>query len=133
MRILFLPLMLALASPMAHGQTAFPDQPLTEQKQEQRARELFHQLRCEMCQGQTIGDSNAPLAQDMRALVREKVQAGENDKAILAYFSTRYGNDILMRPPLDTHTAPLWFSPLIIILLGGWLLMRYFRHKTRRE
>lgn len=131
MRILFL--ILLLVSPMAYGQTALPDRPLAEQQQEQRARNLFHQLRCEMCQGQTIGDSNALLAQDMRALVREKVQAGENDEAILGYFSARYGSDILMRPPLDARTAPLWLAPLIAILLGGWLLIRYFSRKPRME
>lgn len=132
MRILLF-ILIVLLSPVVYAQTAQPEQPLADYAQEQRARDLFRELRCEMCQGQTISDSNAMLAQDMRALVREKVQAGESDEEILSYFAAHYGNDILMRPPLDPQTAPLWLAPLITILLGGWLLMRYFRRKPRME
>ena len=132
MRILLFVLLL-LISPTAFGQMEQPEQPLAKQAQEQRARDLFYQLRCEVCEGQTIADSNALLAKDMRVLVREKVEAGESNKAILDYFAARYGDDILMRPPLNTHTAPLWLAPLIMMVLGGWFLMRYFSRKSRTE
>jgi len=102
---------------------------LADEAQEQRARELFRELRCEVCEGQTIADSNAPLAQDMRAAVRTKVASGESDEHILGYFSERYGRDILMRPPMDASTAPLWAAPLFVVLLGAWFIMRYFSRR----
>lgn len=105
------------------------ESPLTNAAEEQRARDLFRELRCEVCDGQSIADSNAILAQDMRGAVREKVAQGESDAAILDYFAQRYGREILMRPPLDASTAPLWLAPVFVLLLGGWFLMRYFTRK----
>lgn len=115
----------------AAAQTALPENPLPDAAQEQRARALFSELRCEVCAGQTIGDSNAPLAQDMRSLVRSKVAAHESDEVILGYFATRYGDSILMRPPLNSGTAPLWLGPVFVLLLGGWFLVRYFARKKQ--
>lgn len=132
MRTLLFTLFLLISS-AAFGQMEQSEQPLAEHMQEQRARDLFYQLRCEVCEGQTIADSNALLAKDMRVLVRDKVEAGESDKVILDYFAARYGDDILMRPPLSAHTAPLWLAPLIIMVLGGWFLVRYFRRRSHTE
>lgn len=117
----------------AQAQERHVETQLADDAQEQRARDLFRELRCEVCEGQTIADSNAPLAQDMRSAVREKVAVGESDGDILAYFSDRYGRDILMRPPVDASTAPLWFAPLFVAVLGAWFIMRYFsRRKASR-
>ena len=115
----------------AHAQEQTPEAPLPDTQQEQRARDLFRELRCEVCEGQSVADSNASLAQDMRMLVRGKVAQGESDEAILAYFSERYGRDILMRPPLDGSTAPLWLAPMFVVLLGAWFIMRYFSRKKK--
>lgn len=103
--------------------------PLADMAQEQRARTLFYELRCEVCAGQTIGDSNAALAQDMRVLVRQQIKSGKDDAAILDYFAERYGDDILMRPPLNANTAPLWLAPVFVFVLGGWFIIRYFARR----
>lgn len=125
---MFLLVMLLVAQPLS-AQEALPENALENPQDEARARGLFHLLRCEVCEGQTIADSNADLAQDMRRAVRGKVAAGEEDAAILAYFAERYGRDILMRPPVDITTAPLWLAPLFVILLGVWFIIRYFARK----
>ena len=127
---LFVVLLFCIA-PAAMAQQMQAESPLSDTAQEQRARALFYELRCEVCAGQSIGDSNAALAQDMRILVRQKVAEGASNVEILHYFSSRYGNDILMRPPLNTDTAPLWMAPVFLLLLGGWFLMRYFAQKRK--
>ena len=126
---LFLLWGLLIGCPSAFAQEQTPEMPLENSAQEQHARTLFHELRCEVCQGQSVADSNASLAQDMRMMVREKVAAGESDESILGYFSERYGRDILMRPPMDSSTAPLWLAPLFVVVLGIWFIIRYFSRK----
>ncbi|MBM3617768.1 MAG: cytochrome c-type biogenesis protein CcmH [Alphaproteobacteria bacterium] len=120
-------LMFCLLPYMALAQTLSPDVPLADATQEAQARELFRELRCEVCDGQTIADSNAALASDMRALVRSKIAAGEEKPQILIFFAERYGDAILMRPPVASRTAPLWFAPLGFLILGGFVFARYFR------
>jgi cytochrome c-type biogenesis protein CcmH len=123
-------MLLAFALPLsAMAQEMRAEQPLPDSAQEQRARELFRELRCEVCAGQSISDSNAALAQDMRQLVRRHVAEGRGDAEILEYFSSRYGDSILMRPPVNASTAPLWLAPLFIFVLGGWFIIRYFARK----
>lgn len=126
-------LCLLLLSLPALAQETQPDTPLANPQHEQRVRALFRELRCEVCAGQTIADSNAALAQDMRSNVRQKVTAGQSDAEILGFFAERYGNGILMRPPLTTATAPLWLAPLGIALLGGWFIMRYFARRKNSQ
>ena len=116
---------------VAFAQTLSPDVPLTDATQEAQARELFRELRCEVCEGQTIADSNAALASDMRALVRSKVAAGEPKQQILTFFAERYGDAILMRPPIASRTVPLWFAPLGFLILGGFVFARYFRRNKQ--
>lgn len=129
--LLMLVALFCCLSMSAFAQLATPETPLRDAAQEQRARQLFRELRCEVCAGQSIGDSNAALAQDMRGLVRGKVAAGESDEAILGYFAERYGEGILMRPPMQASTAPLWLGPAFVFLLGGWFLIRYFARKKQ--
>lgn len=129
MKIAFLLLSLLLLPHSGFAQVATPDVPLTDAAQEERARGLFRELRCEVCEGQTIADSNAPLASDMRSLVRGKVAAEQSDAAILTFFAERYGDNILMRPPVAARTLPLWLAPIGFLLLGGLVFVRYFRRR----
>jgi cytochrome c-type biogenesis protein CcmH len=87
---------------------------------EARARKLSQELRCVVCQNQSIDDSNAPLAHDLRVLVRERLSAGETDRQVLAFITARYGEFVLLRPPFRAHTLLLWFAPLL--LLAGALI-----------
>lgn len=91
--------------------------------EEQRAHALFREVRCVVCQGQSIADSNADLADAMRALVREKIAGGWSDAQIKDFLRERYGDYILLAPPLTPRTYALWFGPLIL-LLAGILLIR---------
>jgi len=89
---------------------------------EQAAREVGKSLRCVVCQNQSIEESNAPLAADMRRLVRERMATGESRDQVLAYMTDRYGNFVRMQPPLQFDTMLLWFGPLIFLLAAavGW-------------
>ena len=100
------------------------DTPLTDLAQEQRARELFAQIRCPVCESQSIAESNAELAHDMRMLVRARVAAGEPDGQVLAYLQVRYGDALLLTPPLMGITYGLWIGPLLILILGAMAAMR---------
>ncbi len=94
---------------------------------EKRTLALAAELRCLVCQNQTIADSNAGLAVDLRNQVREMLRAGKSEKDILAYMTQRYGDFVLYRPPVNSHTALLWFGPPALLLLGGlslWLILR---------
>ncbi len=91
---------------------------------EKRVMALSSELRCLVCQNQTIADSNAGLAVDLRNQVREKLAAGESERAIIDYMVARYGDFVLYRPPVKTATMLLWFGPPLLLLLGLWLFMR---------
>ena len=92
-----------------------------------KAKALMETLRCLVCQGQSIADSDAPLAGDMRHEVRTKIAAGESPDAIRKWLVARYGNWVTYDPPLDAATALLWFGPLLFLALGGWLAFGRFR------
>lgn len=102
-----------------------PDEVLSDPKLEQRARGISAELRCMVCQNQSIDDSNAPLARDLRLLVREQLKAGKSDDEIRVYLVERYGAFVLLKPPLEGSTLLLWLSPLLVFLLGGFAL--YYR------
>lgn len=90
-----------------------------------RTKAISKTLRCVVCQNQSIYDSNAPLAEDMRRLVRKRVEAGDSDDETREYLRARYGDYVLMSPPLQMNTLLLWMGPFLLILLGGvWFLMR---------
>ena len=95
-----------------------PNEVLKDPELEQRARKLSAELRCLVCQNQSIDDSNAPLARDLRLLVRERLTAGDSDDAIIDYIVARYGEFVLLRPQFGWHTLLLWFSPLLLLLAG---------------
>jgi cytochrome c-type biogenesis protein CcmH len=101
--------------------TAFavqPDEVLPDPALEARARALSRELRCMVCQNQSIDDSDAPLARDLRLLVRERLQAGDSDKGVLDFLVARYGEFVLLKPRLAWHTALLWMAPLAALIAG---------------
>lgn len=106
-----------------------PDEVLADPALEARARSLSAELRCLVCQNQSIDDSNAPLARDLRLIVRERLVAGDSDAAVRDYVVARYGKFVLLRPPLGADTVLLWAAPLVV--LGGiavWIV-----HHLRRR
>ncbi len=96
---------------------------LPDPAQEARARALQQELRCLVCQGESIDESRAPLAADLRRLVREHIARGESDDQIKAYLVARYGDFILMKPPFEADTYALWLAPFGVLLLGGGLAL----------
>jgi cytochrome c-type biogenesis protein CcmH len=105
-----------------------PDEVMKDPALEARARRLSQELRCLVCQNQSIDDSNAPLARDLRLVVRERLAAGDSDAAVLRFVETRYGEFVLLRPPFGPHTLILWLAPLV--LLAGTLAFLYRRLRT---
>lgn len=95
-----------------------PDEVLRNPQLEARARALSRELRCMVCQNQSIDDSDAPLARDLRILVRERLVAGDSDQQVLDFLVNRYGEFVLLRPRLQWQTALLWFAPILVLLLG---------------
>lgn len=98
---------------------ALPDEMLADPVAESRARDISHNIRCLVCQGEAIDESNAELAGDLRRLVRQRIAAGDSDAQVYAYLQARYGDYILMKPPLNDATLPLWFLPPLVLLCGG--------------
>jgi cytochrome c-type biogenesis protein CcmH len=115
---------LILASALAaFGGTALaatsPEEMLDDPRLEARARELGKDLRCVVCQNQSIDDSNAPLAQDLRELVRERLVAGDSNEEVLSYVTARYGDFVLLEPPVRASTWLLWYGPAALLVVGG--------------
>ena len=134
MRLLLLLVALLAAQPALADSSLPPAQwanrQLPDPRQEARARALMEELRCLVCQGQSIADSDAELAGDMRHLVRTRIAAGENPRAIRAWLVERYGHWISYRPPAEPVGWPLWAAPLVLLVLGGLLVRK--RLKLRR-
>ncbi len=107
-----------------------PDEILSDPALEVRARGITKQLRCLVCQNQSIDDSNAPLARDLRLLVRERLKAGDSDAATLSFVVARYGDFVLLRPPMKATTWLLWFGPALLLLAG--VLFLAMRARQRR-
>jgi cytochrome c-type biogenesis protein CcmH len=120
---------LLMAAPVA-AQAAV-DRPLVDTALEARALALHQEIRCLVCQGQSIADSNADLAHDLRMLVRERVQAGDSDAAVLDYLHERYGDFVLLEPPVKPATYALWFGPPALLVIGGVTVFLFLR-RTRR-
>jgi cytochrome c-type biogenesis protein CcmH len=107
-----------------------PDEMLADPVLETRARDIGRELRCLVCRNQSIDDSDADLAHDLRMLVRERLQAGETNAQVVAYIRSRYGDFVLLRPPLGLGTVLLWIGPALILLLGAFGVMRFY-HRSR--
>jgi len=104
-----------------------PDEVLNDPALETRARALSQTLRCMVCQNQSIDDSDAPLARDLRLLVRERLKAGDSDTQVRDFLVARYGEFVLLEPQRDRRTLLLWSMPVLVLLLGGLILLRFFR------
>src|SRR5712691_13429117 len=123
-------LSLAILSPaIALG----PDEVLSDPALEARARSLSKELRCMVCQNQSIDDSDAPLARDLRVLVRERLQAGDTEQQVIDFLTARYGEFVLLRPRFSAHTALLWLTPLGVLLIGALGLVLVARRRVDSE
>jgi cytochrome c-type biogenesis protein CcmH len=106
-----------------------PDEVLKDPALEARARALSQQLRCMVCQNQSIDDSDAPLARDLRLLVRERLSTGDSDRQVMDFIVSRYGEFVLLKPVLQWHTALLWVLPPGLLLVGGAVLLVLSRRR----
>ena len=136
MKRVALALALAAASP-ALGDSNLPpaywaNRQLPNPKQEEQAQALMAELRCLVCQGQSIADSDAELAGDMRDLVRRRIAVGEKPSAIRGWLVQRYGSWISYKPTDEPAAWPLWLAPLVLLLAGAWLVRRRIRLKAKR-
>jgi len=124
-------LLLVLASPALADSSLPPaqwaDRQLPDARQEARARALMEQLRCLVCQGQSIADSDAELAGDMRALIRERIAAGESPEAVRAWLIERYGAWVSFRPPVEPLSWPLYAAPVVLLVAALWLVRKRLR------
>lgn len=120
-----------LAAPLA-AVAVEPGEKLADPKLEARARNIASELRCLVCQNQSIDDSDAPLAKDLRLIVREKLKEGATDAQVRDFVVARYGDFVLLRPPFKIETLALWGAPLIVLCGGGYALYAAFRRSRRR-
>jgi cytochrome c-type biogenesis protein CcmH len=108
-----------------------PDEILADPALEQRARALGKELRCLVCQNQSIDDSDADLARDLRQIVRERLVAGDSDAEIIGFLTARYGDFVLLKPPVKPATWGLWFGPALVLLGAGAGIALYLRRRRR--
>jgi len=108
-----------------------PDEMLENKKQEMRARNISKNIRCMVCQNQSIDESIAPLAKDLRILIRKKIKNGKNNKEIYKFLTDRYGDFILLKPPFKLTTLALWFLPFIFFIIGIFVVI--FHNKKSKQ
>src|SRR6202043_2969512 len=108
-----------------------PDEIMSDAVKEARARDLSRELRCMVCKNQSIDDSEAPLARDLRLLVRERIAAGDSDAQVIDFLVARYGEFVLLKPRLNPHTWLLWLMPPLALAGGGLALWNYGRRRTK--
>lgn len=125
--VLFLTLLLSPLPALAVN----PDEILSDPRLEERARDLSAQLRCMVCQNQSIDDSNAELARDLRILVRERLVDGDSDEEVIDYVVSRYGEFVLLKPRLSARTVLLWGAPAVLLLIGGLVLLLMARGRLQ--
>lgn len=118
-----------MACPAAHA--VQPDEIMADPAQESRARELSRELRCMVCQNQSIDDSEASLARDLRLLVRERIAAGDSNAQVIDFLVARYGEFVLLKPRFKSETLLLWLLPPLVLVGGGIVLWMHGRRKAR--
>jgi cytochrome c-type biogenesis protein CcmH len=123
MKALILALVLMVFG-VSHAFAVMPDEVLQDANLEARARVISKELRCMVCQNQSIDDSDAQLAKDLRVIVRERLTAGDSDAAIFSFVEARYGEFVLLKPRMNAHTIALWISPVFVVLAGLALIWR---------
>ncbi|WP_420134408.1 cytochrome c-type biogenesis protein [Rhodopseudomonas sp.] len=124
-------IVLAVAASAPFAYAVQPDEVMADPAKEARARELSRELRCMVCQNQSIDDSDATLAKDLRLLVRERIAAGDSNKQVLDYLVARYGEFVLLKPRFEAHTLILWLIPPLVLLVGGLGLWLHIRRRSR--
>jgi cytochrome c-type biogenesis protein CcmH len=122
-------LLTAFPAPSTHA--VQPDEIMADPAKESRARDLSRELRCMVCQNQSIDDSEAPLARDLRLLVRERIAAGDSDSQVIDFLVARYGEFVLLKPRFTPHTLLLWLLPPLALAGGGLALWSYARRRAR--
>ena len=125
-----LALLIAVVAMPLPGAAVEPNEILADKALEARARDISRNLRCLVCQNQSIDDSNADLARDLRILVRERLTAGETNDQVVAFITARYGDFVLLRPPFKPITWLLWLGPAILLLLGAVAVVVWFRRRA---
>ena len=100
---------------------------------DRRVADLANELRCLVCQNQTLADSNAPLAVDLRNHIREQLAAGKSERDVIDFMVARYGDFVLYRPPFKATTAALWLGPFVLLALGAWLFLRIVRRRPEEQ
>lgn len=120
----------ALRADSSLPQAPLANQQLADPAKEAAAKDLMLSVRCLVCQGQSIADSDAEMAGDMRALIRTRIQAGESPASIRTWLIERYGSWISYEPPLDASTAPLWITPIVLLAIGLFLARGRFRKRS---
>ena len=120
----------ALGAALSIAAASDPAERLPDPAQEARAREIFKDVRCLVCQNESIDDSEAPLARDLRILVREQVKAGKDEAEIKRYLTDRYGEFVLLKPSFSPANLALWLAPLAVVALGAGLLLSRWRNRT---
>ncbi|WP_210011705.1 cytochrome c-type biogenesis protein [Neorhizobium galegae] len=125
-------LLLVLLSPLP-AFAVNPDEILSNPALEQRARNLSAQLRCMVCQNQSIDDSNAELARDLRVLVRERLTNGDTDQQVIDYVVSRYGEFVLLKPRLSAKTVILWATPVLLLLVGAIAILVFVRTRPSQR
>lgn len=122
-----------LAAVFCMAAASDPSERLPDPAQEARARELFREVRCLVCQNESIDDSNAELAADLRRLVREEIKAGKSDGEVRDHLIERYGEFVLLKPAFSWGNALLWGAPVLVVLVGLALLLLNFRNRSEDE
>lgn len=123
----------SLAAVFLMGAASDPSERLPDPAQEARARELFREVRCLVCQNESIDDSDADLARDLRKVVREQVSSGKSDVEVKRFLTDRYGEFVLLKPVFSWGNALLWLTPLIVVLAGAFLLASRLQRPPQPE
>src|SRR5215475_3531404 len=118
---------------LSPARAVLPDEVMSDPAKEARARQLSQELRCMVCQNQSIDDSEAPLARDLRLLVRERIASGDSDAQVIDFLVARYGEFVLLRPRFERQTLLLWLVPPLVLLVGGIALWVYGRRRGRSD
>lgn len=129
--LLAVPLITLLSTPATSLAATSPDEILEDPALELRARSLGKELRCLVCQNQSIDDSDAPLARDLRLIVRERLVDGDSDQDIRDYLVARYGDFVLLKPPINLGTLALWGGPFLILLLGMMVIAKFLKSRPK--
>ncbi len=119
-------------APLTPALAVQPDEMLKDPALEARARALSSELRCMVCQNQSIDDSDATLARDLRILLRERIAAGDSDDAVVDFLVARYGEFILLKPRFNPHTLILWLAPVAVLVIGAFVVVGLFRRRSAK-